>query len=126
MVKTKEERAAYDKKRRANMTEEQKEKIREKQSAYRKKRRANMTDEQKEQIYQWIQKHDSMTVEKIAQYIEEEFQVIYKSKQSYYDLLELGGMSYHKTFPVNPKKDEAQVLEKREEIKKNFWHKTKR
>ena len=49
MVKTKEERAAYDKKIRANMTEEQKEKIREKQSAYRKKRRANMTDEQKEQ-----------------------------------------------------------------------------
>jgi putative transposase len=43
--------------------------------------------------------------------------VVYQSKQSYYDLLKAAGISWHRTEPVNPKRDEAKVLQKREEIK---------
>jgi putative transposase len=46
--------------------------------------------------------------------------VVYQSKQSYYELLEAGGMSDHRSEKGNPKRDEAQVLERREEIKKNW------
>ena len=38
------------------------------------------------------------------------------SKQSYYELLDAGGMSYHRSEKRNPKRDEAQVLARREEI----------
>ena len=46
--------------------------------------------------------------------------VVYQSKQSSYELLEAGGMSYHRSEKCNPKRDEAQVLARREEIKKNW------
>ena len=49
--------------------------------------------------------------------------VVYRSKQSYYELLDAGGMSYHRSEKNNPKRDEAQILARREEIKKN-WHRT--
>jgi hypothetical protein len=47
--------------------------------------------------------------------------VVYRSKQSYYELWEAGGMSYQRSEKDNPKRDEAQILTRREEIKKN-WH----
>lgn len=46
--------------------------------------------------------------------------MVYQSKQSYYELLEAGGMSYHRSEKSNPQRDQDQVLERREEIKKNW------
>jgi hypothetical protein len=37
--------------------------------------------------------------------------------------LEAGGLSYHRREQVNPKRDEVQVLGRREEMKKN-WRRT--
>jgi putative transposase len=45
--------------------------------------------------------------------------VNYQSKQSYYTLLHQAGMSYKKRQASNPKKDQQQVLQKREAIKKS-------
>ena len=42
----------------------------------------------------------------------------YRSEQSYYELLAAGGMSYHRSEKANPKRDEEQILARREEIKK--------
>jgi len=36
-------------------------------------------------------------VEALRDYIEEQYGVVYRSKQSYYELLEAGGMSYHRS-----------------------------
>ena len=44
----------------------------------------------------------------------------YRSEQSYYELLAAGGMSYHRSEKANPKRDEEQILARREEIKKNW------
>jgi len=82
--------------------------------------------EQREEIVQWIGAHETLTVEAVRDYVEEQYGVVYQSKQSYYDLLEAGGMSYHRSEKVNPKRDEAQVLVRREEIKKNWRHTGKR
>ena len=46
--------------------------------------------------------------------------MVYHSKQSYYDLLQAAGLSCHRTQAANPKRDEAQVWRKREEIKKKL------
>ena len=51
---------------------------------------------------------------------------MYKSKQSYYDILEDAGFSWHKSEKVNPKKDEEKVANKREEIKKNWENMNKK
>ena len=50
--------------------------------------------------------------------IEARYGIVYQSKQSYYDLLEASGLSYHRTEKGNPNRNEGQVLERREEIKK--------
>ncbi len=45
---------------------------------------------------------------------------VYQSSQSYYDLLKEGGLSWHQTQAFNPKRDEVEVLLKRQELKKNW------
>lgn len=79
-----------------------------------------LEDEQREVILRWIEARETVSVEDLRDYIEAQYGVIYRSKQSYYEFLEAGGMSYHRSEKDNPKRDEAQVLARREEIKKNW------
>jgi transposase len=81
-----------------------------------------LTPEQKQEVLRWISQHQVMKIEEVITHIEQQYQVIYQSKQSYYDLLDQGGMSYHRSEPMNPKHNTDTVLERREEIKKNCWH----
>ena len=78
-------------------------------------------EEERQAILQWIGAQETVSVEAVHDYVEEQYGVEYRSKQSYYELLEAGGMSYHRSEKHNPKRDEAQILARREEIKKN-WH----
>ena len=66
---------------------------------------------------------ETVSVEAVRDYVEARYGVVYQSK--HYDLLEAGGMSYHRSETGNPRRDEAQVLIRREEIKKN-WQRTGR
>jgi transposase len=79
-----------------------------------------LTDEQRAAVVAWIGEHETLTVEEVRDYVEATYEVVYQSKQSYYDLLSAGGMSYHQSEKQNPKHDEAQVQARREEIKKNW------
>jgi putative transposase len=79
--------------------------------------------EQRQEIEDWLGAQETITVEEVRDEIEARYGVVYQSKQSYYDLLDASGLSYHRTEKGNPKRSEAQVLERREEIKKN-WHRT--
>lgn len=72
-------------------------------------------------IVQWIQNQKTLSMEALIDHITQQYGVTYKSKQSYYHLLDLGGMSFHRSEKANPKHNTEKVLEKREEIKKNFW-----
>ncbi|MDQ3684074.1 MAG: helix-turn-helix domain-containing protein [Acidobacteriota bacterium] len=79
-----------------------------------------LSDEARIQISAWITEHETISIEAVRDYVAEKYGVVYQSKQSYYDLLELGGMSYHKSEKRNPKRDEAKVLARRDEIKKKW------
>jgi putative transposase len=79
-----------------------------------------LEDAQRHAILQWIGARATVSVEALRDHIEEQYGVVYRSKQSYYELLDAGGMSYHRSEKDNPKRDEAQVLARREEIKKNW------
>jgi putative transposase len=79
-----------------------------------------LKEAQRQEISQWLGTQETVSVEAVRDYIEERYGVVYQSKQSYYELLEAGGLSYHRSEKSNPKRDEAQVLGRREEIKKNW------
>jgi transposase len=81
-----------------------------------------LTQEQKQEILPWISQHNTRKIAEVITYIEQNYQVIYQSKQSYSDVLEQGGMSYPRSAPKHPKHNPERVRAKREEIKKNFWH----
>jgi len=77
--------------------------------------------EQRQEIEDWLGAQETITVEEVRDEIEARYGIIYQSKQSYYDLMDASGLSYHRTEKGNPKRNEAQVLGRRDEIKKN-WH----
>ena len=77
--------------------------------------------EQRQEMEDWLGAQETITVEEVRDELEARYGIVYQSKQSYYDLLDASGLSYHRTEKGNPKRNEAQVLERREEIKKN-WH----
>jgi putative transposase len=77
--------------------------------------------EQRQEIEDWLGAQETVTREEGREEIEARYGIVYQSKQSYDDVLDASGMSYHGTEKGNPKRNEAQVLERREEIKKN-WH----
>jgi transposase len=79
--------------------------------------------EEREEILHWIGAQETVSVEAVRDYVEERYGVVYHAKHSYYELLEAGGMSYYRSEKSNPKRDGAQILARREEIKKN-WRRT--
>jgi len=83
--------------------------------------RSFLSSEQREAVLVWIREQETLSIEELAGYLETQYQVQYQSPQSLYEILEAGGMSWHKTEKHNPKQNPEQVLERREEIKKNCW-----
>jgi putative transposase len=79
-----------------------------------------LTEVQHIQIMVHLKNQPHCSVEELRDYIERQFGIVYQSKQSYYDFLKEAGLSWHQTQAVNPKRDEGQVLLKREEIKKTL------
>ncbi len=47
---------------------------------------------QKDEIIKYLETREYLSVEELRDYIEKEYGVLYKSKQSYYDLLNSGGL----------------------------------
>jgi transposase len=76
--------------------------------------------EQRQELEDWPGRQETITLEEVRDELEARYGIVYQSKQSYYDLLDASGLSYHRTERSNPKRDEAQVLERREELKKTW------
>jgi putative transposase len=54
--------------------------------------------------------------DELVTYLEREFGVIYKSKQSYYELLSMAEITWKKTQRINPKSDEKLVKKRRKKL----------
>jgi putative transposase len=63
-----------------------------------------LTSDQREQTIAWLRDQESWSVPALQSYLQETFQVVYQSLQSYYDLLHAAGLSWKKTQATNPKK----------------------
>ena len=78
-----------------------------------------LSADQRQQLFDWLHQQKRTSVVEIATYIEQHFQVRFRSEQSYYDLLHQARFSWKKSQAQNPKADPERVQAKRIEIKKN-------
>jgi len=63
-----------------------------------------------------LQQRDYWNLDELVTYLDENYGVIYKSKQSYYELLSAAGITWKKSQKVNPSYNPELVKKKREEI----------
>ena len=78
--------------------------------------RKYLTDEQLLEIVEWLSNRAYWHLDELINYLDNQYGIIYKSKQSYYALFELANVSWKRTQKVNPKFDEEQVKKKAKEI----------
>jgi putative transposase len=64
-------------------------------------------------VNDWLERQDAWSLEKLTEHLATEYEVVYRSKQSYYDLFRRAGISWKKTQPHNPKEDPALVAQKK-------------
>jgi putative transposase len=60
--------------------------------------------EQRQEIEDWLGAQETITVDEVRDETEARFGVVYQSKQSYYDLLDSSGLSYHRTEKGHPRR----------------------
>ena len=82
-----------------------------------------LNPEQREAVLQWLQTNDRWEVGELEYHLAEQYDVVYESKQSYYDLFEAAGMSWKKTTKVNPKANPEAVAEKKLKFA-GYWQAT--
>ena len=78
--------------------------------------KGKLTIEQREEIIEWLKNKEYWHLDELINHLEDRYDVVYKSKQSYYELFEQGRISWKRSQKVNPKFDEELVKKKREEI----------
>jgi putative transposase len=88
-------------------------------------RQSYLTVEAKEEVLRWLQTKKIWELSELEAHLAEHYDVVYESKQSYYDLFEAAGISWKKTSKVNPKADAKAVAAKKPKSNR-CWHATGR
>ena len=68
-----------------------------------------LTERQTDVVVEWLKNKEYWNLDELVNYVEQELGVIYKSKQSYYELFAGTHISWKKTQKINPKSDEELV-----------------
>lgn len=79
-----------------------------------------LTENQRQAVLMHLRRQSHFDLKELVDLIEERYGVVYQSKQSYYDLLDEASITWHRTEAVNPQRDEAQILLRREEIQQKL------
>ena len=77
-----------------------------------------LTPESRAKVINWLKEKNYWNIDELVTYLDENFGIIYQSKQSYYELLSAASVSWKKSQKVNPKSDSELVKKKRQEIQK--------
>ena len=68
--------------------------------------------EQRQAVITWLQQKNYWNLVQLQQYIQDRYSIKFKSRQSYYELFAIAGISWKKTQKRNPKKDPELVQKK--------------
>ena len=82
-----------------------------------------LTALQNTEVIEWLKNKEYWNLDELVTYLDLEFGVIYKSKQSYYEFFDRANISWKKTQKVNPK-SEVELVKKRENKLTIFCSKT--
>ena len=66
----------------------------------------------RQEVIDWLQQKNYWNLSELQQYIEDKYQVVFASNQSYYELFKQAGISWKKTQKRNPKQD-PELVEKK-------------
>ena len=88
-------------------------------------RQSYLSKEERAEVKAWLQTKNIWELSELEYHLAEKYDVVYESKQSYYDLLEEAGLSWKKTSKVNPKADAKAVSEKKL-LSRSCWQRTGR
>jgi len=69
--------------------------------------------EEKQQVLTWLKEKNSWNLNELECYLAREFDVIFATRSSYYDLFHEAGISWKKSQKKNPGKDPEAVAEKK-------------
>lgn len=74
-------------------------------------------------VINWLQQKNYWKLSELQQYIEDSYEVVFASNQSYYDLFKAAGISWKKTQKRNPKQD-VELVEKKNRRLPSGWRNT--
>lgn len=86
-------------------------------------RKSYLSEKQREEVLSWLQTKDSWELGELEYKLAFDYDVVYESKQSYYDLFDAGSISWKKTTKLNPKANPDTVAEKKKKLK-HCWQTT--
>lgn len=82
-----------------------------------------LSAEQREEVLSWLQTKDYWEIGELEYKLAFEYDVVYETKKSYYDLFKAAGISWKKTTKSNPKADPDAVYAKKKRLK-HCWKTT--
>ena len=71
---------------------------------------------ERQAVIEWLKKEQDWSVERLSDYIETSYGVVFQSRQSYYQLLADAGITYKQAQRANPKRDEERVAAKKKKL----------
>jgi transposase len=69
--------------------------------------------EQQQALIQWLKSQQEWSIERLSDYIETTFGIVFQSRQSYYQLLKDAEISYKKAQTIHPESDPDRVAAKK-------------
>lgn len=70
----------------------------------------------KQAVIEWLRQRQTCQLEELIAHIELTYEVVFKSQQSYYDLLHQARLSWKKTQAQRPQKNDQQVAQKNKRL----------
>ena len=68
-------------------------------------RKSYLSEAQRQSVVDWLQQKQYWQLPELVAYVDQQYGVIFASKQSYYELFHEAGISWKKTQKRNPKRD---------------------
>ncbi len=75
-----------------------------------------LNDADKQAVIEWLTSRQTCQLEELSAHVELTYGVVFKSQQSYYDLLHQAGLSWKKTQSLRPQKDELLLAQKNKRL----------
>lgn len=75
-----------------------------------------LTAEQKQEIIEWLFAPERRNISELERYLIEEYDVVFKSKESYYQILRSANLTWQKGNKENPRKNPEKIKERNKEL----------